>query len=154
MASKKVLILYYSGSGNTQRMAKAIGEGIRSSSTIDVKVVNVKTFDAALLPNYDGIVVGSPTYFSNVAWQVKKMIDESIVHYRDEKLKGKVAGVFTSAGTKKDGKDCLEMLEVALGHHHKMKVVDSILRVDGEIDQEVQKRCLEYGKKIAREIQN
>ena len=114
MSSKIVLILYYSGNGNTQRMAKGIAKGISSSST-NVRVENVEKFDPALLPDYDAIVVGSPTYFSNMAWQVKKMIDESIVHYRGGKLKGKVAGVFTSAGTRHDGKDCLETLEVALG---------------------------------------
>ncbi len=27
------------------------------------------------LAEADGIVIGSPTYFSNVAWQVKKLID-------------------------------------------------------------------------------
>jgi NAD(P)H dehydrogenase (quinone) len=86
-------------------MARTIAEAIRSSST-NVTVEGVEKFDTSLLPNYDGIVVGSPTYFSNMAWQVKKMIDESIVHYRGGKLKGKVAGVFTSAGTKEDGKDC------------------------------------------------
>ncbi len=151
MSSKNVLILYYSGNGNTERMAKAIAKGMRSGST-NVKVENVEKFDTTLLPNYDAIVLGSPTYFSNMAWQVKKMIDESIVHYRGGKLKGKVAGVFTSAGTRKDGKDCLETLEAALGHHHEMKVVGSILRVDGEGAEEVEKRCMEYGRKIAKEI--
>jgi len=152
MASKEVLILYYSGSGNTQRMAKAIAETVRSSST-NVTVEDAKKFDASLLTNYDSIVVGSPTYFSNMAWQVKKIIDESIIHYRGGKLKGKVAGVFTSAGTKEDGKDCLKTLEVALGYHHEMRVVEGVLRVDGESDQEVEKRCLEYGKKLAKEIE-
>ena len=32
MASKKVLILYYSGSGNTKKMAKAIAEAMKSSA--------------------------------------------------------------------------------------------------------------------------
>ena len=152
MSSKKMLILYYSGGGNTQRMAEAIGEAMRSSA-MNVTVRDVEKFDISLLPNYDGIVVGSPTYFSNMAWQVKKMIDESIVHYRGGKLKGKVAGIFTSAGTRKDGKDCLKMLEIALGHHHEMKVVDGILRVDGEGGKEVEKRCHEYGKRLVREIE-
>ena len=151
MSSKNVLILYYSGNGNTQGMAKAIAKGMSSSST-NMRVENVENFDTALLPDYDAIVLGSPTYFSNMAWQVKKMIDESIVHYRGGKLKGKVAGVFTSAGTRKDGKDCLETLEVALGHHHKMKMVQGILRVDGEGVEEVEKRCVEYGKELAKEI--
>ncbi|MGD0919764.1 MAG: NAD(P)H-dependent oxidoreductase [Thermodesulfobacteriota bacterium] len=153
MSSKKILILYYSGSGNTKRMAKAIAEVMRSSA-MNVTVENVERFDISLLPNYDGIVLGSPTYFSNAAWQVKKVIDESIVHYGGGKLKGKVAGIFTSAGTRRDGRECLKMLEIALGRHHGMKVVEGILRVDGESDKEVEKRCHEYGKKLAKEIEN
>ncbi|MGZ3524034.1 MAG: flavodoxin family protein [Thermodesulfobacteriota bacterium] len=123
------------------------------SGTINVTIEDVVKFDISSLPNYDSIVLGSPTYFSNVAWQVKKVIDESIVHYRGGKLKGKVAGIFTSAGTSSNGKDCLKMLDVALGVHHGMKVVQGILRVDSESDKEVEKRCQEYGKKLVREIE-
>ena len=45
------------------------------------------------------------------------------------------------------------MLEVASGFHHGMKVVEGILRVDGESNKEVEKRCQEYGKKLVREIE-
>jgi len=152
MSSRKVLILYYSGSGNTKKMAKAIAEAMKSSA-INVTVGDAGKFDISSLPNYDGIILGSPTYFSNVAWQVKKVIDESIVHYSGGKLKGRMAGIFTSAGTSRDGKDCLKMLEVALGFHHGMKVVQGILREDGESDKEVEKRCQEYGKKLLKEIE-
>ena len=152
MSSKKVLILYYSGGGNTKKMAKAIAEAMKTSA-INVTVEDAVKFEISSLPNYDGIVLGSPTYFSNMAWQVKKVIDESIVHYGGGKLKGKVAGIFTSAGTNSNGKDCLKMLEVALGLHHGMKVVQGILRVDGESDKEVEKRCQEYGKRLVKEIE-
>jgi len=152
MSTKKVLILYYSRSGNTKKMAKAIAEAMKSDA-INVTVEDVGKFDVSSLPNYDGIVLGSPTYFSNVAWQAKKVIDESIVHYGGRKLKGKVAGIFTSAGSNTNGKDCLKMLEVALGLHHGMKVVQGILRVDGESDNEVEKRCQDYGKKLVKEIE-
>jgi NAD(P)H dehydrogenase (quinone) len=152
MSSKKVLVLCYSRSGHTKKMAKAIAEAMKSGA-IDVTVEDVEKFDISSLPNYDGIVLGSPTYFSNVAWQVKKVIDESIVHYGGRKLKGKVAGIFTSAGTSTNGKDCLKMLEVALGLHHGMKVVRGLIRTDAENDKEVEKRCQEYGKRLAEEIE-
>ena len=151
MSSKNVLILYYSGSGNTQKVAKTVAEAMRSSG-MNITLEEAEKFDVSLLPNYDCIVLGSPTYFSNMAWQVKKVVDESIVHYGGGRLKGKVAGIFTSAGTMKDGRDCLKMLEVALGYHHGMKVVEGFLRVDGETEKEVEKRCQEYGKKLVREI--
>jgi len=133
-------------------MAKAIAQAMKSSA-MSVTVEDVGKFDMSLFPNYDSIVLGSPTYFSNVAWQVKKVIDESIVHYGGGKLKGKVAGIFTSAGTTRDGKDCLKMLQIALGFHHGMKLVEGILRVDGESDKEVEKRCEEYGNQLVKEIE-
>jgi flavodoxin len=55
MSSKKVLILYYSGSGNTKKMAKAISEAMKSSA-INVTVEDVGKLDISLLPNYDSIV--------------------------------------------------------------------------------------------------
>ena len=152
MSSRNVLILYYSGSGNTQKVAKTVAEAMRSSG-MNVTIEEVEKFDVSRLPNYDCIVLGSPTYFSNMAWQVKKVVDESIVHYGGGRLKGKVAGIFTSAGTMKDGRDCLKMLEVALGYHHGMKVVEGFLRVDGETEKEVEKRCQEYGNKLVKEIE-
>ncbi len=152
MSSKKVLILYYSGSGNTKKMANMIAEAMKANA-INVTVEDAGECEISSLPKYDSIVLGSPTYFSNVAWQVKKVIDESIVHYSGGRLKGKVAGIFTSAGTSSNGKDCLKMLDVALGFHHGMKVVQGIIRVDGESDKEVEKRCQEYGKKLVKEIE-
>ena len=151
MSSKTMLILYYSGSGNTENMANAIADALRSNA-VDVKVERVEEFEIDYLPKYDGIALGSPTYFSNVAWQVKKLIDESIIHYSGKSLKGKVAGIFTSSGTRKDAQDCLRMLEIALEFHHKMKVIPGIIRVDSENDEQVQKRCQEYGQKLAEEL--
>jgi NAD(P)H dehydrogenase (quinone) len=84
MSSKKVLILCYSGSGNTKKMAKATAEAMKSS-VIDVAVEDAGKFDISSLPKYDATVLGSPTYFSNVAWQIKKVIDESIIHYGGNK---------------------------------------------------------------------
>ena len=46
------------------------------------------------------------------------------------------------------------MLEIALGFHHGMKVVQGIIRVDSESDKEVEKKCQEYGKKLLKEIEN
>ena len=55
MPSKNALILSYSGNGNTQRMARMIDEGMKSSS-MNVQVENVETFDTSLLPNYGALL--------------------------------------------------------------------------------------------------
>jgi NAD(P)H dehydrogenase (quinone) len=122
------------------------------SSAINVTVEDAVKFDISLLPNYDSIVLGSPTYFSNVAWQVKKVIDESIVHYSGGKLKGKVAGTFTSAGTRRDGTECLKMLEVALGRHHGMKVIEPGVTAIQVPDAAAIERSFKMGRTVAQGI--
>jgi len=152
LEAKRLLITYYSGTGNTKRMAEEIGRGAeRLEVKVEVKRVEECTLND--LVEADGIVIGSPTYFSNVAWQVKKLIDESIALYRKAyQLRDKVGGCFTSSGTRRDGKDCIRMLELALGLHHRLKMVPGIIRVSGDRWEEVSDMCQRYGMEIARQI--
>jgi NAD(P)H dehydrogenase (quinone) len=147
----RLIVIYYSKSGNTEKMAEAIGKGARQLG-VEVEVKSVE--DCALndLVEASGIVIGSPTYFSNVAWQIKKLIDESIAFYPREQLRGKVGGCFTSAGTRRDGEECLRMLALTFGFHHKLKIVPGILSASGDKEQEVYEKCDRYGLEIARQI--
>jgi NAD(P)H dehydrogenase (quinone) len=152
MAAKMLLIVYYTGKGSTKRMAEEIGKGAKG---LGVKVEPKRVEECRLsdLVEADGIVIGSPTYFSNVAWQVKKLIDESIELYRKgHSLKDKVGGCFTSSGTLRDGKDCIKMLELAFGFHHRIKMVSGIIGASGDSDEQVSKMCQQYGAQIARKI--
>ena len=152
LVSKHLLVAYYSESGNTKRMAEAISKGAeREGLTVEVRQIEECGMND--LAEADGIVIGSPTYFSNVAWQVKKLIDESIALYRkSHQLEGKVGGCFTSSGTHRDGKDCLRMLEIAFGLHHRMKIIPGIVGASDDPEEEVSKTCQEYGSRIAEEI--
>lgn len=152
LATKRLLVVYYTGTGNTKRMAEEIGKGAEQLG-VNVQIKSVEECELNDLAEADGIVIGSPTYFSNVAWQVKKLIDESITLYRKgHQLRGKIGGCFTSAGTLRDGKDCVRMLELTLGFHHKSKMVGGIIRASGDREEEVSKLCQEYGTKIAKQI--
>jgi len=154
LASKRLLVVYYSESGNTRRMAEAIGKGAEQEG-LAVEVRRVEECKVNDLAEADGIVIGSPTYFSNVAWQVKKLIDDSITLYRKSHLlEGKVGGCFTSSGTNRDGRDCIRMLEIAFGLHHRMRIISGIVRASGDPEQEVSKTCQEYGMRIARELRS
>lgn len=151
LATIQVLITYYSGTGNTKRMAEEIAQGAEGVG-VAVKVKEIAQCTLNELVEADGIVVGSPTYFSNVAWQVKKLIDESIVLYRrNRQLRDKVGGCFTSSGTRRDGEECMRMLEHAFGLHHKLKMVAGIIRASGDSVEAVSEMCREYGRKIAKE---
>lgn len=150
--AKRLLIIYYTGTGNTKRMAEAIGKGAERLGVM-VEVKRVEECRLNDLAEADGIVIGSPTYFSNVAWQVKKLIDESIALYRKgRQLRDKVGGCFTSSGTRRDGKDCIRMLELAFGLHHRLRMVPGIIRVSGDREEEVSHMCQQYGTEIAGKI--
>ena len=152
MATKRLLVVYYSGTGNTKSMAEEISKGAERLG-VEVEVKSVGECRLSDLAEADGIVIGSPTYFSNVAWQVKKLIDESITLYRrGHQLRGRVGGCFTSAGTRRDGKYCIRMLELAFGFHHKLKMVTGIIRASSDKEEEVSQMCQLYGMKIARQI--
>jgi NAD(P)H dehydrogenase (quinone) len=152
LVAKRLLIVYFSGEGSTKRMAEEICKGAERSG-VQAEVMSVEECKLNDLVESDGIVVGSPTYFSNVAWQVKKLIDESIELYRKEyALRDKVGGCFTSAGTRRDGTNCIRLLELTFGFHHRMKIVPGIMRVSGDKEKQMSKMCQQYGEKIATQI--
>lgn len=152
LATKQLLVTYYTGTGSTKRMAEEIGKGAERLG-VKVAVKSVEECGLDDLAEADGIVICSPTYFSNVAWQVKKLIDESITLYRKgHQLRDKVGGCFTSSGTRRDGKDCIRMLELTLGFHHKLKMVPGIIRSSGDREEEVSEMCQQYGMEIAKQI--
>ncbi|MDH5450802.1 MAG: flavodoxin family protein [Candidatus Bathyarchaeota archaeon] len=149
---KLLLVTYYTETGHTKRMAEEIGEGAERLG-VEAEAKRIEECGLNDLVEADGIVIGSPTYFSNVSWRVKKLIDESIALYRKRRqLTDKVGGCFTSSGTRRDGKDCIRMLELAFGLHHKMKMIPGIIRASGDREEEVSKMCQQYGMKVARQI--
>jgi NAD(P)H dehydrogenase (quinone) len=91
----KVLIIYYTESGNTKKMAEYIAEGMKKVEDIEVEVKPVNEANIDELPNADGIVIGSPTYYGSMAAEIKKFIDDSIKYHG--KLEGKVGGAFSSS---------------------------------------------------------
>ena len=90
----KVLIAYYSSSGNTKQMAEEIEQTIKKED-VQTELKKVEGVKASDLTNYEGIILGSPTYYGTMAWQVKKLLDESVSLHGS--LKGKVGGAFSSA---------------------------------------------------------
>lgn len=92
----QLLVAYFSATGNTRMMAEAVVEGIRSAEGVEcvLKPVGQVTNDDWLAA--DGIIVGSPTYFGQMASRVKQMFDITEKVYG--KLEGKVGAAFTTSG--------------------------------------------------------
>jgi multimeric flavodoxin WrbA len=150
---KTLLIIYYSNTGKTEKMAANIARGAEKAgvNAILKKVEDCKLNDLA---EADGLAVGSPTHYSNIAWQIKRFLDESILAFYKEghSLRGKVCGCFTSVGAYDDGKECLRMLELAFGYALKMKMVPGIILETKDVCEGNLAICYEYGQKIAQEL--
>jgi len=63
----RVLISYYSESGNTEKLAKAIAKGAVEVLDVEVQVKRVEETSLDDLLSADAIVMGSPTYYGLLA---------------------------------------------------------------------------------------
>jgi len=135
--SCKILILYFSRNGSTEKMARHIARGVESvvgaeallRTVPDVSVVCEKVADnipdtgapyATLqdLENCDGLALGSPTHFGNMAAPLKHFIDSTTALWFSGSLSGKPAGVFTSTGSMHGGQETtLLSMMLPLMHH-------------------------------------
>jgi len=111
-----VLVLYDSRTGNTEKMALAVADGVKQVNGTKVNVVNVDKAKVQDLLKYDAIIIGSPTYYGNMSGKMKSFIDKTnAIH---GKLKGKVGGAFTSSGDTACGAETtlLSLLESMMIH--------------------------------------
>lgn len=111
----KVLIIYYSRGGTTKKMAEIIYYQIRAKG-VEADIFSVDEVKAEQLLKYDGIIIGSPTYYGTMAYQIKKLLDESVSFHGS--LDGKVGGVFSSSANVAGGNETtvLSILEAMLIH--------------------------------------
>lgn len=91
----KVLIVYDSRSGNTEKMAHVVAEGVEEEG-VGVEVKKVEDASVDELPEVDGLILGSPVYYGLPTGRLKEFIDASVKYHG--KLDGKVGGAFASAG--------------------------------------------------------
>ena len=96
----KVVVIYYSQTGTTKKMAEIIADEIKING-VDVDLVSVTDIKAGKLLEYDGMIVGSPTYYGTLAAQIKELFDKSVAFHGQ--LDGKVGAAFSSAAPDRHG---------------------------------------------------
>ncbi|QNM05052.1 flavodoxin family protein [Qiania dongpingensis] len=101
----KITILYYSETGNTEKMAMFVKEGILSQAPeAEVELMNLKDEDSMnveFLNASEAVVFGTPCYVANLCWQMKKFFDTRW----DCKLADKLAACFATANCMWGGAD-------------------------------------------------
>jgi NAD(P)H dehydrogenase (quinone) len=99
----QVLVIYYSASGNTKKLAEAIAKGIQESGGVQCVLKAASDVTNDDLVASDGIIAGSPVYYGAMAAQLKAVFDESVT-VRD-KMADKVGAAFATSGDPSGGKE-------------------------------------------------
>jgi NAD(P)H dehydrogenase (quinone) len=131
-----VLVLYYSRGGRTAALARQAARGVESVGAV-ARVRTVPPVTAATpgelpavpsegppyaeladLGDADGLLLGSPTRFGNMAAPLKHFIDSTSELWLSGRLKDKPAGVFTSSSSAHGGQEStLLSMQLPLLHH-------------------------------------
>lgn len=98
----QVLILYYSKSGNTKKLAEEIAKGVQSTGVTAVLKSTQEVSKDDFLKSA-GIIAGSPVYFGVMAAELKKVFDD-FVGLR-KKMENKIGAAFTTGGHHTGGKE-------------------------------------------------
>ena len=133
---KRVLILFYSVHGSTKKLADVIAQGVESegveavlrtvprvSATHEATSEAVPSEGAPFVTlddinECDGLVLGSPTRFGNMAAPLKYFLDSTTETWVKGTLVGKPASVFTSSSSQHGGQEStLLSMMVPLLHH-------------------------------------
>ncbi|MCW4028329.1 MAG: flavodoxin domain-containing protein [Candidatus Bathyarchaeota archaeon] len=144
---KKLLVLYYSRSGNTEKMAKALAEGAQSGGNIEVELnYHIETPDLA---NFDAIAIGAPTYRNEMPIDFKTLFEE--VEAKGINLKGKLGAAFGSYGWSGEApKKVLDILKEKFG----MVTLEPPLLAKYAPDAAALESCRGLGKKISETLKN
>jgi len=148
----KGLVVYFSKSGNTKQMAEIISEAMNAAELpTECKPIEKTKVDD--LAGADAIVIGSPTYYGQMAAPLMQLFTDSVV--RHGKFAGKVGAAFASSANIGGGNETtiLGILEAMLIHG---MVIAGDAQGDhygpvsiGKPDQRVEKQCKRKAQAIA-----
>lgn len=138
----EILVLYYSRTGATAELARQAGRGIESVAGATARVRTVAPVTAESegparpvppsgppyatledLRTADGLLLGSPTRFGNMAAPLKHFLDATSGLWISGALCGKPAGVFTSTQTHHGGQEATLLSMMLPLLHHGMVLV-------------------------------
>jgi len=141
MALTNILIIYYSQHGGTAAMAEQVGLGVDSnpdceallrclppvSANCEQSIPSVPEHGPAYaeltdLEDSDGLILGSPGYFGNMAAPLKYFLDQTSQLWLSGKLIDKPAGVFTSTSSMHGGQESVLLSMMTPLLHHGMVI--------------------------------
>lgn len=138
----EILVLYYSRHGSTAELARQVSRGIESVAGAAARIRTVPAVSAVVEPaapavpdtgppyathedlrSCDGLALGSPTRFGNMAAPLKFFLDGTSGLWLSGALAGKPAAVFTSTQTMHGGQETTLLSMMLPLFHHGMYLV-------------------------------
>lgn len=128
----QVVVLYYSRHGSTQAIARQIARGVESIPNCEAMLRTVDEIDTVStaddpvlsieeLKQCDGLAMGSPVWFGNMAAPLKHFWDKTTPLWLSGNLIDKPACVFTSSSSLHGGQETtLQTMMLPLLHHGMM----------------------------------
>ena len=95
----KVVVVYHSGYGHTQRVAQHVAEGAGGELLAIDAEGNLPEASWEKLNAADAIIFGTPTYMGGPSWQFKKFADASSKAWFTRAWQDKVFGAFTNSAS-------------------------------------------------------
>ena len=187
-----ILVLFYSRYGATKEMAQHVARGVKAIEGTEALIRTVPPVSAtceaiedsipdegypyaelADLEQCDGLILGSPTRFGNMAAPLKYFLDSTSTQWLSGALIDKPAGVFTSTSSLHGGQETTLVTMMMPLLHHGMTIVGipynekELLTTttggtpygpshlagpenDNKISEEEKKLCYALGKRVAR----
>ncbi len=112
----RILIAYHSETGNTEKLADAVREGIASVPGVQAILRKVAGASAGDILAADGIVLGTPVHWGNLSAESKRFLDrvgEVLGKAGKTFGEGRTAGVFCTAGSVSNGQDTARLGAIA-----------------------------------------
>ena len=99
----KILVLYYSKSGNTKKLANEIVKGVKEIKSVKCIIKSTTDVSKNDFLTADAIIAGSPVYFGTMAAELKQVFDRYVGLRR--KMGDKVGAAFSTSGDESGGKE-------------------------------------------------
>lgn len=114
----KIVIVYHSGYGHTERVAQCVCEGARGELLAIDAEGNLPDGGWDKLNAADAIVFGTPTYMGGPSWQFKKFADASSKAWFNRTWQDKIFGGFTNSASMNGDKGATMIALQTLASQH------------------------------------
>jgi NAD(P)H dehydrogenase (quinone) len=151
----RVLVIFYSKSGNTKQLAEEIAAGVTEVKGVTSTLRSSSEVTKEEFVSADGIIAGSPVYFGTMAAELKAVFD-NFVGVR-KRMENKVGAAFATGADESGGKETTMLSIIQAMLIYGMIIVGDPLDASGHYgiactgapDPRTRERARKLGRRVA-----